>query len=170
MVVVAMGKHAEEMDQMGLQQLQNTEAEKRARGPAEDCLASAPNYLKLCLRLSMGKAEMYWARTDAHVWPRRLVTSRWGDRMSQILMLLSTEPVARTQSLYLHQSVDSTSCWWAAMLRVGWGCRRSHTFSEQSPEQDANTSACAGFLQDDTSFSDSHHPPRHPVLPFDDSA
>ena len=43
------------------------------------------------------------------------------------LMLLSTLPVAITQSLYLHQSALSTSCACAAMLREGRGCRTSHT-------------------------------------------
>ena len=70
--------------------------------------------------------------------------------MSQVLMSLSTEPVAITQSLYLHQSAVRISFAWAAMLSVGRFCRKSQILVVQSPEQLRNTSACAGFLQDST--------------------
>ena len=62
-------------------------------------------------------------------------------------MLLSTDAVAITQSLYLHQSADRISKACAAMLSVGLACRRSQIFTLQSPEALMNTSACAGFLQ-----------------------
>ncbi len=46
---------------------------------------------------------------NAHVWPSRVESSLSGARMSHSLMLLSTEAVASTQSLYLHQSADRIS-------------------------------------------------------------
>ena len=83
---------------------------------------------------------------EPYVCPCSVVSSRCGARMSQVLIVLSTEPVAITQSLYLHQSVDKISKAWAAMFSVGCGCLRSQTLTVQSPEQLTNTSPCAGFL------------------------
>ena len=92
----------------------------------------------------IGVAADMWA----YVWPRRDVSSLSGARTSQSLMLLSTDAVAMTQSLYLHQSADRISKACAAMLSVGRACRRSQIFTLQSPEALMKTSACAGFLHD----------------------
>ena len=81
------------------------------------------------------------------MWPSRAVSSRSGARTSHSLMLLSTDAVAITQSLYLHQSADRISKACAVMLSVGLACRRSQIFTLQSPDALMNTSACAGFLQ-----------------------
>ena len=86
-------------------------------------------------------------RKEAYVWPSRAVSSLSGARTSHSLMLLSTDAVAITQSLYLHQSADRISKACAAMLSVGLACRRSQIFTLQSPEALMKTSACAGFLQ-----------------------
>ena len=74
------------------------------------------------------------------------MSSLSGARTSQSLMLLSTEAVAMTQSLYLHQSADRISKACAAMLSVGRACRKSQIFTLQSPDALMKTSACAGFL------------------------
>lgn len=71
-----------------------------------------------------------------------------GPARAQVRMVLSTDPVARTQSLYLFQSHESTSYSCAGSVRVLKGWRLSHTFTVQSPEAVANTSAVAGFLLD----------------------
>ncbi len=86
-------------------------------------------------------------RKEAYVWPSRAVSSLSGARTSHSFMLLSTDAVAITQSLYLHQSADRISKACAAMLSVGLACRRSQIFTLQSPEALMKTSACAGFLQ-----------------------
>ena len=74
------------------------------------------------------------------------MSSLSGARTSQSLMLLSTDAVAMTQSLYLHQSADRISKACAAMLSVGRACRKSQIFTLQSPDALMKTSACAGFL------------------------
>lgn len=61
-------------------------------------------------------------------------------------IVLSIEPVAITQSLYLHQSADSTSKPCAGTTSVGCCWRRSHSRSVVSPDADRNTSPCAGLL------------------------
>ena len=86
-------------------------------------------------------------RNKAQLWRSRAVSPLSGARTSHSFMLLSTDAVAITQSLYLHQSADRISKACAAMLSVGLACRRSQIFTLQSPEALINTSACAGFLQ-----------------------
>ena len=44
----------------------------------------------------------------SHVWPSSVVSSRSGAHTSHTFTDLSTDPVAMTQSLYLHQSAVST--------------------------------------------------------------
>lgn len=78
--------------------------------------------------------------------PNSAVSGCCGCRTSQILMVLSMEPVAMMQSLYLHQSADSTSKACAGSTSVGCGCRRSHSRTVVSPDADRNTSPCAGAL------------------------
>ena len=115
---------------------------------------STPISLQTCKKLALfiwqNKMDVLMQRTvrkKAYVWPSRAVSSLSGARTSQSFMLLSTDAVAITQSLYLHQSADRISKACAAMLSVGLACRRSQIFTLQSPEALMKTSACAGFLQ-----------------------
>lgn len=78
----------------------------------------------------------------AYVWPSRVVTGCAGCRTSHTLMLLSTDPVAIRQSLYLHQSAVKISYWCPGIDRVAVGCRKSQTLRLQSPEADRKTSSC----------------------------
>ena len=63
------------------------------------------------------------------------------------LIVLSMEPVTRTQSSYLHQSAASASRACARNTSAGAAARASHTMALQSPLADTNTSACCAFLQ-----------------------
>lgn len=67
--------------------------------------------------------------------------------MRRTFMLLSIEPVATTQSLYLHQSPVRISRGWALRIRDGAACRASQTMAEQSPDTERKMSPCCGFLQ-----------------------
>ena len=98
-----------------------------------------------------------------------LKTSRKAIR-TQMRAVLSTEPVASTQSLYLFQSqlrisylaqpTQTSECnaqppnkaqhsdgthWCAGMVMVENGARASQTLAVQSPEAVAKTSGAAGF-------------------------
>ena len=65
-------------------------------------------------------------------------------RTSHSFTVLSTLPVAMTQSLYLFQSQLRISYSCAGMVSVECGCRTSQIFRVQSPDAVANTSACCG--------------------------
>lgn len=80
-------------------------------------------------------------------WPNSVVSSRCVCRTSQILMVLSMDPVAMMQSLYLHQSAVRTSKACAGNSNVGWGCRKSHSRTVVSPDADRKTSPWAGLLR-----------------------
>lgn len=86
-----------------------------------------------------------FTRRTAYVWPSIRVSSWRGFRTSQILIDLSTEPVASMNSLYLFQSHVSISISCPGITKVDRGWRTSHTRTVQSPEAEAKMSACRGF-------------------------
>ena len=65
-----------------------------------------------------------YPRVAPHLWPNSVMSSLCGFLTSQILMLLSTLPVAIRQSLYLHQSAVSTCvCVYVRVCVCMWGGR-----------------------------------------------
>ena len=83
---------------------------------------------------------------NTYEWPDMILTGLPGERISQVLSVLSTDPVTIMKSLYLLKSIERTSKSWALMVKVDVGCRRSHNFTVQSPEADAKDSALVGLL------------------------
>ena len=71
-------------------------------------------------------------------------SSRLGERMSHSFTVLSTLPVATTQSLYLFQSQHRISYSCAGMVSVLNYVLASNTLRVQSPDAVAKMSACCG--------------------------
>mmetsp|Transcript_12986 Transcript_12986/g.54511 ORF Transcript_12986/g.54511 Transcript_12986/m.54511 type:complete len:201 (-) Transcript_12986:483-1085(-) len=86
----------------------------------------------------------HFTRRTAYWCPRTVASGRLGLRTSHIFTVLSTPPVAMTQSLYLFQSQVKISYSCAGIVSVECGCRTSQIFKVQSPDAVANTSACCG--------------------------
>ena len=77
-------------------------------------------------------------RRTAYVCPWRIVSSIDGFRISQHLIVLSTDAVTSRFGLYLFQSQLSTSKSWAGMVCVDICWFVSHSFTVRSPAQEAS--------------------------------
>ena len=78
-----------------------------ANSPVHTC-CSVTAYHRVALLVAIGHLHKLLRRQGAHVWPSSVASGCSGARTSHTLMLLSTDAVASTQSLYLHQSALCT--------------------------------------------------------------